>query len=176
MFSRWLGHKNLLLSEALLPEHSALSSTGRVIDGMWATKKPPASPAEGFPRILESGKLLNADFHGRVVDFDDLGRHRGAGQLKYKAGALFMVPHADARNPEILGHTRELDAPVALKIHDIAVGLLEEERLGLDRGRAAHAENHTLAQFKPGRCDRGLPRRQLEHLCYNEKNAIEWGQ
>ena len=41
-----------------------------------------------------------------------------------------MVSQTDARNPEILGHARELDAPVALKIHDIAVGVLEEQRLG----------------------------------------------
>ena len=108
---------------------------GRFI-GIRTTKKPPANPAEGFPSILVSGKLLDTDFHGRVVDFDDLGRHRGAGQFKYKAGALFMVSQTDARNPEILGHARELDAPVALKVHDIAVGVLEEQRLGLDRGRA----------------------------------------
>ena len=72
-----------------------------------------------------------------------------------------MVSQTDARNPEILGHARELDAPVALKVHDIAVGVLEEQRLGLDRGRAGHAEDHALAQLKPGRGDRGLPRRQL---------------
>ncbi len=73
-----------------------------------------------------------------------------------------MVSQTDARNPEILGHARELDAPVALKVHDITVGALRSSVLVLDRGRAGHAERPRSCPAQAGsRLICGLPRRQL---------------